>query len=196
MFGVQVFRSPNTRTPEHLNTMNLDDWNWTIGVVVGPFGIRGEVKVRYETDFPERFAELKEVCLRNPKGMGQLFKVKGLREHKGQALLKIIGIERIEDVELWRHAKVQVRRSDAVALPEDEFYTADIIGFVVATTDGREVGKLERVQPYPAYDLWIVGDAMIPAVKEIVKEVNTAERRILIDPPPGMLPGEEPEDAD
>jgi len=176
--------------------MNLDDWNWTIGIVTAPFGTRGELKVRYETDFPERFSKLKEVCLRNPKGVGQLFKVEGVREHKGQALLKLGGIERIEDVDLWRQARVQLRRADAVPLADNEFYTADLVGYRVETTDGREVGKLERVQPYPAYDLWVVGEAMIPAVKEIVKEVNTAERRILIEPPAGMLPGEEPEDAD
>lgn len=164
--------------------------------MVAPFGTRGEIKVRYETDFPERFRKLKEICLRNPKGTAQIFKVEGVREHKGQALLKLAGIERIEDVDNWRQAKVQVRREEAVPLPKGEFYSADIVGFDVFTADGRNLGKLERILPYPAYDLWVVGEALIPSVKEIVKEVDAAERRILVDPPEGMLPGEEPEDAD
>ena len=176
--------------------MSLEDWNWTVGVVVAPFGTKGEMKVRYETDFPDRFKKLKEVCLRNTRGAARLFPVSAFRDHKGQALLKLEGIDRIEAVDDWRQAKVQVRRTEAVSLPKDEYYTADIIGFEIFTADGRALGKLERVIPYPTYDLWAVGEALIPAVKEIVKEVDAAERRILVDPPAGMLPGEEPEDAD
>ena len=167
-----------------------------MGVVAAPFGTRGEIKVRYETDFPERFRKLKEVCLRSQRGAAQLFSVSSVREHKGQALLKLEGIERIEDVEAWRGAKVQIRRADAVKLPENEYYSADIVGFSVVTKDGRQLGKLERILPYPTYDLWVVGEALIPAVKEIVKSVDRESGQILIDPPAGMLPGEEPENAD
>ena len=176
--------------------MDSEDWNWTVGVVTAPFGTRGELKVRYETDFPERFRKLKEVCLRNQRGTAQVFPVSSVREHKGQALLKLSGIDRIEDVDSWRGARVQIRRSEAVKLPADEYYASDLVGYSVHTTDGRNLGKLERILPYPSYDLWAVGDALIPAVKEIVKKVDTNSRQILIEPPRGMLPGEEPEDAD
>lgn len=176
--------------------MNLDEWIWTVGAVIAPFGTRGEIKVRYETDFPQRFKNLKEVCLRSPRDIARLFVVESVREHKSNVLLKLEGIERIEDVEAWRGAKVQVRRTDAVELPRDEFYTADIIGFAVDTMDGRNLGKLERILPYPTYDLWVAGDALIPAVKEIVKKVDRDTRQILIDAPEGMLPGEEPVNAD
>ena len=186
---------PNAPCPMP-NAMDFEDWNWTIGVVTAPFGTRGEMKVRYETDFPDRFRKLKEVCLRNPKGVARTFKVESVREHKGQALIKLDEIDRIEDIEPWRQAKVQVKRSEAVTLPAGEFYAAEIVGYDVVTVDGRQLGKLERIIPYPTYDLWAVGDALIPSVKEIVKEVFVGDRRILIDPPEGMLPGEEPEDAD
>jgi 16S rRNA processing protein RimM len=176
--------------------MHFEDFNWTIGVVTAPFGTRGEMKVRYETDFPERFKKLKKVCLRSPRGQAGIFEVTGVREHKGQALIKLYGVDRIEEVEPWRQARVQIPRVEAVTLPAGEYYTADILGFEVCTVDGRKLGKLERILPYPAYDLWVVGEAMIPSVKEIVKQVNTNDKRIVVDPPAGMLPGEEPEDAD
>ena len=176
--------------------MTLEDWNWTIGTVVAPFGTKGEMKVRYETDFPDRFKKLNKVCLRTSRGAAQLFSVSGVRDHKGQALMTLEGIDSIEDVENWRQAKVQVQKSQAVKLPKHEFYAADIVGFEVVTVDGRELGKLERILPYPTYDLWAVGEALIPAVKEIVKDVDAENKKITVDPPEGMLPGEVPEDAD
>ena len=152
------------------------------GEVVGVFGIKGEMKVRLETDFPDRFAKLKQVCLRPPAGNPEIREVRGARLHKGQVLLKLTGIDRIEDAERWRGAKVQVPREDAVPLPKGSYYAADIVGFEVVTPDGRSLGKLEKILPYPAHDLFQVGEALIPAVKEIVVEVDTAGRRIVVEP--------------
>lgn len=171
----------------------LDDWTWTIGEIVGVFGIKGDLKVRLDTDFPERFAGLKQVCLRPPVGDPVLWDVQGTRLHKGQVLLKLRGVDSIEDAQRLRGAKVQVPRAQAVKLPENSYYATDIVGMDVVTRDGKPLGMLDKVLPYPAHDLFQVGAALIPAVKEIVIEVDTANRRIVVDPPVGMLPGDEPE---
>ena len=68
---------------------SLEDWTWTIGLVTTTFGRFGELKVKYETDFPERFGAVKELCLRKPSGPAKLFKVEGVRPHKGQALQRL-----------------------------------------------------------------------------------------------------------
>ncbi len=172
-----------------------DEWSWTIGVVVGPFGIRGEAKVRIETDFPDRFAKLKLVCVRDADGSARLLRVAGVRIHKGQALVKLEGVDRIEDVDGLRGSMLQVRREDLVELPSDSFYVSDIIGFTVSTEDGRELGVLEEVLKYPAHDLWRVGEALIPASRPFVRQMDVEGRRIVVSLPPGLLPGDEPEDA-
>ena len=169
----------------------LSEWNWTVGEVVGTFGIRGELKVRIESDFPDRFARLKQVCLRPVNGEPQLLSVERARIHKGQVLLKLAGVDRIEDAEAWRGAAVQIKRGEAVELPRDAYYVSDLVGMDVFTKDGRSIGKLDKVLPYPAQDLWQVGEALIPAVKPIVVSVDPASRRITIDPPAGLLPDEE-----
>jgi 16S rRNA processing protein RimM len=171
----------------------LPEWNWTVGEVVGAFGIRGEMKVRLESDFPDRFARLKTVCLRLPRGGARLVSIERSRLHKGQVLLKVEGIDRIEDVEPWRGAWVQVKQEQAVVLPADSYYVKDLVGMEVFTKDGRLLGKVDKVLPNPGHDLWQVGEALIPAVKQIVTSVDATSRRITIDPPEGMLPGEEPE---
>ena len=174
----------------------LDDWTWTIGLVSGAFGIRGEMKVRLETDFPDRFAKLKQNCLRPPEPratVAKLFEIEGARLHKGQVLLKLQGVDKIEQVDPWRGAWVQIRRAEAVPLPKDNYYAVDIVGMDVVTLEGRPLGKLKQVLPYPAYDLFQVGEILIPAVKEIVIEVDTVNRRIVVDPPEGLLPDSKPE---
>jgi len=171
----------------------LDDWNWTVGEVAGVFGIKGEMKVRLETDFPDRFAKLKQVCLRPATGEPAIKQIRSARLHKGQVLLKLEGIDRIEEAEPWRGAKVQIPRADAVPLPQNSYYAADIVGMDVVTREGKPLGKLDKVLAYPAHDLFQVGEALIPAVKEIVLEVDTERRRIVVDPPAGLLPGDAPE---
>lgn len=167
----------------------LDDWNWTIGEVVATFGLRGEMKVRIETDFPERFGKLKQVCLRPPAREPRLFDVERARLHKGQVLLKVAGVDGIEGAEEWRGAKVQVQREQAPPLPKDSYYAADLIGMEVVTQDGRALGRLEKILPYPAQDLFQVGDILIPAVKEIVTDVDTERRVITVNPPDGLIEG-------
>ena len=59
------------------------------------------------------------------------------------------------------------------------------------TEAGREVGRVTGIDHAPAQDLWIVTDGdverLIPAVPEIVSEVDLAGRRVVIRPPEGLL---------
>lgn len=174
----------------------LDEWNWTIGQVVAPFGIHGELKVRILTDFPERFEGLTEACLRIEGGAATRLRVKRSRVHKGHVLLLLEGVESANDAEMWRGARVQVRRTDAPPLAEDEHYDADLIGLEVVKKDGGVVGRVDEVLHYPAQDLLRVGEALVPAVRPIVCEVDLSRRCIVIDPPEGLLPGESAVDAD
>ena len=174
----------------------MEEWNWTIGQVVAPFGIQGEMKVRLETDFPERFSRIKRVLLRPPTGEPAVVDVERSRLHKAQVLLKVKGVDSIDDVEPWRGAWVQVQRRAAVPLSQGSYYSVDLVGLRVITVDGRDLGQVEGVLRYPAQDLLQVGDVLIPAIKEFVREVDVPGGRIVVDPPAGLLPGEEPENAD
>jgi 16S rRNA processing protein RimM len=170
-----------------------DEWNWTIGKVVAPFGRMGEAKVRMESDFPERFTYLRRVCLRPPRGQSALFEVEHARLHKGQVILKLKGIESIDDVERWRNALVQIPRAEAMPLEPNSYYISDLIGADVVTRENRVLGKLDNILSYPAHDLLQIGEILIPAVKEFVLSVDIEARRIVVAPPAGLLPDEEPE---
>lgn len=174
--------------------MTHPDWNWTIGEIVAPFGRSGEVKVRMETDFPERFWHLSQVCLRGVSGEARLFRVEGVRLHKGQALLKLEGVHSISDAEALRQMRVQIRRQDAIALEENEFYIHDLIGCVVETPEGTRLGLLTGVLRGGAHDVYVIGEGkeeiLLPAIRDVVRHVDIATKRIVVTPTPGLLPGE------
>ena len=108
--------------------MTQANWSLTVGEIVSPFGRVGEVKVRLETDFPDRFARLKQVCLRWPDAVSRLYEVENARLHKGQILLKLRGVDSIDEAERLRSALVQIRREEATPLSANEFYIYDLVG--------------------------------------------------------------------
>jgi len=171
-----------------------EEWNLTIGEIVAPFSRFGEAKVRLETDFPDRFARLRQVCLRWPDGSARLYRVESVRPHKGQILLKLRGIASIDEAETLRGALVQVRRQEAVALPANQFYIHEMLGGEVVTPEGRLLGLLTAVLRGPANDVLVVGEGqheiLLPAVQAVVREIDRARRRIVVTPTPGLLPGE------
>ena len=86
---------------------------------------------------------------------------------------------------------VALPREAALPPPAGRFYPWQLEGCRVVTDDGREVGRVTGIQHAPAQDLWIVADGsverLIPAVPEIVSEVDLAGRRVVIRPPEGLL---------
>lgn len=176
--------------------MRLEEWSLMVGEIVAPFGIKGEAKVRLSTDFPDRFARLRQVCLRLPDGTMRLWDVETARHHKEQVLLKLKGVNRIEDVEPLRNAQVLVRASEAVRLPANEYYIHDLLGCEVVTEAGRLLGPLTNVLrgDARAHDVYVIGEGkaeiLLPAVREVVREVDLQSRRIVVAPTPGLLPDE------
>jgi 16S rRNA processing protein RimM len=174
--------------------MPLEEWNWTIGEIVAPFGRMGEVKVRLETDFPDRFARLKQVCLRSSQGFARLVDIESVRLHKGQALLKLRGVSSINEAETLRNTLVQVRGQDAVRLPSHEFYIHEMLGAEVVTTGGVPLGSLTTILRSPANDVLVIGagrdEILLPVIKDVIRELDVANRRIVVTPTPGLLPGE------
>jgi 16S rRNA processing protein RimM len=86
---------------------------------------------------------------------------------------------------------VAVPQAEARPLPPGQFYPWQLEGCRVVTDDGREVGRVIRIEHSAAQDLWVVSDGarehLIPAVAEIVLEVDVGAGRVVIRPPDGLL---------
>jgi 16S rRNA processing protein RimM len=160
-----------------------------IGTVVAPHGVRGEVRVAPETDFPERLAHLGRATLALPDGKLREVTVTGGRWHsaKGAVLLRFAEFASRTEAETLRGARIVVRPGDSPMLPEGEYYDWQILGLRVVTTDGRELGTVREVIHTPANDVYATEDHLLPAIAEVVREIDLAGRRLTIAPLPGLL---------
>lgn len=157
-----------------------------IGQIVGAFGIKGQVKVKILTDFVERFDVGRRVWLD-----GKPTEVIGQHWHGEQLLLNLSAIANRNDAEASQWCFIEAVAEEQPDLDEDEFLTSDLIGMAVVTDSGEALGYVDDVLALPAQDVLVVGELMIPAVKEYVLEVDLETRQIQVHLIPGMRPGEE-----
>lgn len=159
----------------------------SVGDIVGAHGVRGEVKVVPHTDFPERLADLPWVYVVAPDGSTTRTRIEGIRPHKNVLLVRLHDVSDRTAAERLRGCALRIERSMAASLSEDEYFVQDIIGLTVVTTSGEEVGPVTDVLRTGANDVYVTRRGLIPAVKDVVREVDPERGKIVIEPMEGML---------
>ncbi len=153
-------------------------------------GIRGELKCRIVTDFPtRRFKRGNSVVIK-----GEAHKIQGARIQGGTVLLKLEDIQDRDTAAALRGAEVEVPTQDAVSLPKGQFYWHQVIGLRVEDATSHEpLGEVTDIIETGANDVYIVrgtkGEILVPAIKDVIKQIDPESGRMLIQPLPGMLPG-------
>jgi len=150
------------------------------------------VRVTPLTDDRERFHRLAECVLwdasRNERETRRIARA---RHHGEVVVISFAGCDSVEAATALAGRFVAVPKSEALPAPEGRLYPWQLEGCQVVTDDGREVGRVTGIEHAPAQDLWVVADGererLIPAVPEIVTEVDLAGRRVVIRPPEGLL---------
>ena len=163
-----------------------------IGEVTRAHGLRGEVRVVPQTDHPERFERLRECILWDPeRDERTVRRVRGARRQSDVVLLSLADCDSPEAAAGLVGRLVALPRADALPPPPGHVYPWQLIGCQVTTEDGRVVGELSGIEPAPGQDLWVVRgtqrEHLIPAVAEIVIEVDVDAKRVVIRPPEGLL---------
>lgn len=163
-----------------------------VGEVLGPHGVRGDVRVRPLTDRPrERFDALESCFLWEPVlDRKKACRIVSRRFEASSVLLRLDGVDSPEAARALAGRLLAVERDDALPPRPGEFYPWQLEGAAVETPDGRPLGRFLRVMDSPAQPLWVIEregrEWLLPAVAEFVVEVNVAERRILATPPEGL----------
>jgi 16S rRNA processing protein RimM len=113
--------------------------------------------------------------------------------HSGRLLLHFEGVADRTGAEALRNVLL-IAEIDPEELPDDpdEFYDHQLMDLDVVLADGTEVGRITEISHLPSQDLFIVeradgSEVMIPFVEDIVTEIDLAEQRAVIDPPPGLI---------
>lgn len=162
-----------------------------VGVITSTHGIGGEVKVFPTTDDPERFRSLKSLILRTRAGDLDC-QVERVRFFKQMVILKLRGINSINEVEQYKGCELYVPRKDAVPLEENEYYIADLIGMEVYTQDDQLLGILQDVLETGANDVYCVesknyGQVLIPAIRQCIMKVDVEAGKMVVHLLPGLI---------
>ena len=163
----------------------------TIGKVVSTQGNRGEVNVLPLTDSIDRFENLDNVFLRN-KNSQKILNIEKIRIKKDTVILKLKDIENIQEAKMIVGSFLEVERKNAVKLPKGAYFIFEIIGLEVYTENNIFLGKVENVISTGSNDVYIVKgknkkELFIPAISEVVKNVNLEKKRITINMVDGLI---------
>ncbi len=164
-----------------------------IGQIVGPHGIRGEVKVVPLTDFPERFNSGARVYLGAQTGETDAApaEIAASRPHQDRWLVLFTHVKDRNAAEALRNLYVLIPEEDAMPLGEHENYAHDLIGIDVQTLDGRSLGQITEILFTAANDVYVVrnasGEVLVPATREVILSVNVTERVMKVALPDGLL---------
>lgn len=171
----------------------MEDW-FAVGKITKPQGLRGEVRVLSNTDFPEQRFAIGNTLYLNLEGSTERMPltITSHRTHKQFELLKFEGYDNINEVESWRNGILSVPEEDLIPLDEGEFYYHEIIGCSVVTEEGAPVGDIAEIIETGANDVWVVKDngkkdRLIPYIDEVVKEIDVENKRVTIHLMEGLI---------
>jgi 16S rRNA processing protein RimM len=176
---------PDSATPEYL----------ILGEILRPHGIRGELRMRILTAYPEHLSELENVYLgRDPmKANAVSYSVEHIRMHQAYGLLKLKGIDDRDQADRLRTLYVMANLEDAIPLEDDEIYLYELIGMTVKTDDGKTLGTISEVMETGANEVYIIdspqyGEILIPVTDETLLKIDSDTDIVTVKLPEGLLP--------
>ena len=151
----------------------------------------GEVIVNPSTDFPaERFAPGSVLHVLR-EGREEQLTVAAMRMHQGRPLVAFAGVETMSDAEALAGAELRVPEDALTPLSEGAYYVHTLVGCEVVTAAGRRLGVVGAVDGSAGGARLIVGagrdEIQIPLARDICISIDIERRRIVVDPPEGLL---------
>lgn len=167
--------APAEETPQRL----------LIGIIGAPHGVRGDMRVRLVTDFPERLTAISHVYLGDEEKPRRLRAVRPGGDNS--ALITVAGVSVREEAGEFRGTPLYIDIRDAKPLEEGEYYWHQLIDMTVVTPEGETLGTLTRIMQTGANDVYIVvqpdgKELPLPATKDVVLEIDVPHKRMVAKP--------------
>lgn len=150
-----------------------------VGVIINTFGVKGEVKIYPDIDY---FDELERVFVKDKE-----YKIEKLRDQKGIIIVKFEGIDDINQIENLKNEEVMIALEDRPELPEGKHYVGDLLGLEVITEDGQVLGTLDNIYNTGANDIYEVGEILLPATDEVIKQIDMENKKIIVHLLKGLI---------
>jgi 16S rRNA processing protein RimM len=175
--------------------------NWDEMAVVGriarPHGIRGQVVVNLETDYPhERFQPGAEFFVARkvgdgPQAVPERLVIATVRFHNERPVIGFEGVSDMNQATTLAGRELRIPVDQLTPLPPETFYRHDLVGCAVDKADGSHVGEVTDVEGTLGGSRLVVatgrGEVLVPLAAEICRSIDVAGKRIVIDPPEGLL---------
>jgi 16S rRNA processing protein RimM len=159
-----------------------------VGRIARPHGIRGQVIVNPETDFPEERFTVGRVLLVGPADRTLEREILAVRFHQGRPILALDGVQTMDEAEALAGADVWLPQATVDPLPPGTYYRHDLIGCEVRDASDGLVGRVTAVEGTLDRSYLVVdGDVMLPLVDGICLAVDLTARRIVVNPPEGLI---------
>ena len=160
----------------------------TIGRIVRPQGRKGEVVVQPLSDRPDRFPSLRQAFVAGEAGSARPVQIRDAWPHKGRFVLKLEGVDSIDDAERYRGLDLRIPEEDLSALPPGSYYHHQLRGLRVEDADGREVGRVADVMETGGEAAVLVvrgpdGETLIPLADAFVRDVDLPGGRVVVRVP-------------
>jgi len=158
-----------------------------VGKIVNTRGLKGEVRCISLTDSLDRFQELEHVFIEDT---GERLEIQTCKFSKGLVYLKFAGYESMSDAEQLKGNYLTIDSNQKKELPENTYYIHDLIGVAVFDETGKHIGEITDVFQTGANDVYEINHdsrMLIPAIKQVVKQVNLNERKMIIMLLDGLL---------
>ncbi len=163
--------------------MTGSDSRICVGAIAGAFGVHGEVRLK---SFTTEATDISSYGPLSTEDGSRSFTVTLTRPVAGGVGVRLSGVATREQAEALRGVTLWAPRTALPALPDDEFYHADLIGLEVLDTGGKLLGRVKAIYDHGAGDILEVTGAqtlLLPFTREIVPTVDLAAGRIIVDPP-------------
>jgi 16S rRNA processing protein RimM len=151
-----------------------------IGAIVRPQGRKGEVLVEPLSDRPQRFPTLQRAFLPGADGGAREVRVESCWPHKGRVVVKLHGVDSIDDAERLRGQELRIAEDALEPLPPGSYYHHQLKGLRVQDPEGRELGRVEDLMETGAGAPVLVvrgggAELLIPLAESFVRSVDLAQ---------------------
>lgn len=161
-----------------------------VGLVNKAHGIKGELEVIVQTDFPERFQKNSKLILQPPLEWMDTVTVSAVRNKRDRLIVKFNGIDNRDQAEELIGRHLVVPETELADLPPGSYWQFQLIGLEVVTNSGTRLGVIREIITTAANDVYVVKNGqeyMIPAIADVIKDVDLKAGKMVIEPLPGLL---------
>lgn len=162
-----------------------------MGKVVRPHGKEGVLRIKSYAQSEASFLDAGKVILRSGSGETRGYTVSSVRPHKNIVLLKLEGLNTLEEAEKYRGAAILIEKDTLLRAGEDEYFWQELMGLQVYLSGGEYVGTIKHILPTGSNDIYVVQEGkrevLIPAIHDVVKEIDLINNRMIISEVEGLL---------